>query len=98
MQPFISSYYGNGGSALVSDPAPTMRTHQGHALIEPDLSAMVEESGYRMIRAHEAKRMMGFPTDYVLLGNQEEQFKQAGNAVTPMVAEMLGRAVIESLS
>lgn len=94
---FLSSYYGNGGGALVDDPSPTMRTTQGHAMIEPDYSALVEECGYRMIRAHEAKWLMGFSDDYVILGNQEQQFKQAGNAVTPSTAEMIGRAIVESL-
>lgn len=95
--PFISSYYGNGGSAPVSQPSPTMRTVQGHALIEPDLTALVEECGYRMLQSHEAKWLQGFPRSYILLGNQEEQFKQAGNAVPPIFAEMLGYAVAEAL-
>ncbi|HEY9736921.1 MAG TPA: DNA cytosine methyltransferase [Trichocoleus sp.] len=95
---FISSYYGNGGESLVIEPSPTMRTTQGHALIEPDWQTAVEECGYRMIQPHEAKQLMGFDQNYVLLGNKGEQFKQAGNAVTPPVAELLGRAVIESLS
>jgi site-specific DNA-cytosine methylase len=51
-----------------------------------------------MINADEAKLLMGFPAHYVILGNQEERFKQEGNAVTPCTAEMIGRAVIESLS
>jgi DNA (cytosine-5)-methyltransferase 1 len=98
IQPFLSSYYGSGGEAPIDAPAPTMRTVQGHALVEPDYSAAVADCGYRMITAPEAKRLMGFPDDYVLLGNQSEQFKQAGNAVTPPVAELLGRAAIDSLN
>lgn len=97
-EPFLSSYYGNGGESPTSQPSPTIRTTQGHALIEPDWSLLVEECGYRMLKPHEAKLLMGFPVDYIILGNQEEQFKQAGNAVTPIVAEMLGRAVVESLT
>jgi DNA (cytosine-5)-methyltransferase 1 len=95
--PFLSSYYGNGGESLVSDPSPTIRTKQGHALIEPDISELVEACGYRMLRPHEAMWLMSFRKDYILLGNQEERFKQAGNAVTPPVAEMLGRAVAIAL-
>jgi DNA (cytosine-5)-methyltransferase 1 len=93
---FLSSYYGTGGGNSIDNPSPTMRTTQGHALIEPDFSALVEACGYRMIKADEAKRLMGFPDSYIILGNQQEQFKQAGNAVTPGTAEMIGRAVIES--
>jgi DNA (cytosine-5)-methyltransferase 1 len=98
IKPFLSSYYGNGGESSIDSPAPTMRTVQGHALVEPDWTAAVEDCGYRMISAGEAKRLMGFASDYVLLGNQSEQFKQAGNAVTPPVAELLGRAAIASLA
>lgn len=98
VEPFISSYYGNGGESPVSEPSPTMRTAQGHALIEPDWSALVNECGYRMLQPHEAKRLMGFSEDYVILGNQKEQFKQAGNAVTPPAAADIARRVIESLS
>lgn len=97
-EPFISSYYGNGGESSIGDPSPTIRTVQGHALVEPDWSLLVESCGYRMIQAHEAKLLMGFPSDYIILGNQEEQFKQEGNAVCPINAEMLGRSVIQSLS
>ncbi|MFQ3618476.1 MAG: DNA cytosine methyltransferase [Cyanobacteriota bacterium] len=97
--PLLLNYNGNGSGAPVTEPSPTMRTTQGHCLIEPpDWDALVEKCGYRMLQAHEAKWLMGFPRDYVILGTQEEQFKQAGNAVTPPVAEMLGRAVVESLS
>lgn len=98
-EPFISSYYGTGaGNSPVREPSPTICTVQGHALVEPDWSAMVDECGYRMLQSHEAKWLQGFPRDYTLLGNQEEQFKQAGNAVPPIFAEMLGYAVIEALS
>ena len=96
--PFISSYYGNGGGSSIEEAAPTVRAGQGQALIEPDWSALVQECRYRMIKAHEAKRLMGFPTEYIILGTQDQQFKQAGNAVTPAVATMIGRAIVESLS
>lgn len=98
LESFISTYYGRGGNTPVGNPAPTVCTVQGHGLVEPDMSALVEECGYRMLQAHEAKWLQGFEREYVILGNQEEQFKQAGNAVPPVFAEMIGRAVIESLS
>ena len=95
---FISSYYGQGGGSPISEPSPTMRTTQGHALIKPDISALVPECGYRMLEPTEAKLLMGFGADYVIVGKKEDQFKQCGNAVTPPVAQMIGRAVLESLA
>lgn len=95
---FIDGYYGNGGSsASVDKPCPTLRTKASHALIAPTWESLVEECGYRMLQPHEAKWLQGFPTDYLMMGNQEEQYKLAGNAVPPVFAEMLGRAVVESL-
>ena len=35
----------------------------------------------RMLRINELKLIMGFPEDYVLLGNQSDQKKFIGNAV-----------------
>jgi len=97
-EPFLTSYYGNGGNTPISNPAPTQCTVQGHALIEPDWSALVEECGYRMIAPHEAQLLQGFPREYQILGKQDEKFRQIGNAVHPGTAEMVARAVIESLS
>ena len=97
-EPFLSSYYGSGGgNSSVENPCSTVCTVQGHGLVAPDWSALIDECGYRMLQSHEAKCLQGFPRHYILLGNQEEQFKQAGNAVPPVFAEMIGRAVAESL-
>lgn len=97
--PFLSSYYGSGGgNSSVENPCSTVCTVQGHGLVAPDWSALIDECGYRMLQSHEAKCLQGFPRHYILLGNQEEQFKQAGNAVPPVFAEMIGRAVAESFS
>jgi len=95
---FISSYYGNGGNAPVSQPSPTLRTVQGHALVQPDWTALVENCWYRMLSAGEAKQLQGFSPEYVVLGSQKDQFRQIGNAAPPPFAQMLGQAVVESLS
>jgi DNA (cytosine-5)-methyltransferase 1 len=100
---FITSYYGNGGESKISNPAPTIRTTAGHALVQPPLAAadiaeLVQNCLYRMLSPDEAKRLMGFPYDYILLGNKQQQQKQAGNAVTPPVAKMIGAAIVEAFS
>lgn len=48
----------------------------------------------RMLRVDELKRIMGFPTDYILVGTQSEQKKFLGNAVEVNMA----RALVESLA
>lgn len=48
----------------------------------------------RMLRVDELKRIMGFPTDYILVGTQSEQKKFIGNAVEVNMA----RALVETLA
>lgn len=43
----------------------------------------------RMLKVDELKRIMGFPTDYVLVGTQSEQKKFIGNAVEVNMARQL---------
>ena len=48
-------------------------------------------SGLKMAKAEEEEfeRVMGFPTDYVLIGTQSEQKKFIGNAVEVGMARQL---------
>ena len=48
----------------------------------------------RMLKVDELKRIMGFPTDYVLIGTQSEQKKFIGNAVEVNMA----KALVETLA
>lgn len=49
----------------------------------------------RFLRIEEAKRIQTFPDDYVLTGNFKEQWRQLGNAVPPMVAEIIAKKIRE---
>lgn len=57
----------------------------------------VEDLTFRMLKAHEIKTGMAFPQWYEILGNSSQQIKQAGNAVTPPVMQMLVERCIWSL-
>lgn len=54
----------------------------------------------RMLKIAELKRIMGFPTDYVLVGTQAEQKKYIGNAVevnmSRVLCEALSRKLLEN--
>jgi DNA (cytosine-5)-methyltransferase 1 len=63
-----------------------------------DTRLKVEDCYFRMLKPREIKLAMAFDRDYVVLGNQKEQVKQLGNAVTPPAMEWLIKQVIESLS
>lgn len=47
----------------------------------------------RMLNVNELKRIMGFPNDYVLIGNQSEQKKFIGNAVEVNMSRVLCEAL-----
>jgi DNA (cytosine-5)-methyltransferase 1 len=96
-QNFISTYYGNGGELSVDSAAPAMTSREHHALIQPEPTWDIKDAGFRMLQPHEIKIAMGFPSDYVILGNKGEQVKQAGNAVTPPVSKLLVERVVASL-
>ena len=51
----------------------------------------------RILRIEEVKRIQTFPDDWILSGNIEQQWRQIGNAVPPLLAEILARAIHEKL-
>ena len=52
----------------------------------------------RMLKIDELKRIMGFPSDYVLVGTQAEQKKYIGNAVEVNMSRVLCEALCQKLS
>ncbi|GAA4784949.1 DNA cytosine methyltransferase [Microbacterium gilvum] len=51
----------------------------------------------RILRIEEVKRLQTFPDGWYLGGKVEQQWRQIGNAVPPVLAEALGRAVASHL-
>ena len=51
----------------------------------------------RILRIEEVKRLQTFPDDWSLAGTVEQQWRQIGNAVPPLLAEQVGRALGEQL-
>lgn len=48
----------------------------------------------RSITLREGARLQAFPDDFVFDGNREEGARQIGNAVPPLVAEVIGRSLL----
>lgn len=92
-------------------PPYLIQTEQGEMaiVIEPDDSpAMVKIKQFmalygiidikmRMLRIPELKRIMGFPSDYVLVGTTADQKKFIGNAVEVNMARVLCEALCARL-
>lgn len=86
---FLTAYYGNErGGRSIDRPIGTITTRDRWAVIDGDRM--------RMISVEEARRAMGFPSGYILPGQNRMAMHMLGNAVCPPVArdviEAIGRA------
>lgn len=52
----------------------------------------------RILRIEEVKRLQTFPDDWHLAGTTEQQWRQVGNAVPPLLAQHLGEAIALALA
>jgi len=69
-------------------PAPTIDTgHRHHFHYKYN----------RVPTVRECARIQSFPDDFIFLGNKTQQFRQVGNAVPPLMAEAIAKAVRSSL-
>ena len=87
--------FGNSYVVQFGDlPARTILAHlhkDGNQFIHPD----PEQS--RTITVREAARLQSFPDDFQFAGSRSEKYKQIGNAVPPLFAEALARAIRSNL-
>lgn len=51
----------------------------------------------RILRINEIKRLQTFPDAFALAGTVEQQWRQIGNAVPPLLAAAVGRSVAEAI-
>jgi len=96
---FMTYYYGTSDRAdQLTEPLNTFTGNDRAGLAQGASEALtVDDLTFRMLRPHEIGKGMAFPGEYVVLGNQRDQVKQYGNAVTPPVMQMLIERGVETL-
>jgi DNA (cytosine-5)-methyltransferase 1 len=51
----------------------------------------------RILRIEEVMRLQTFPDDWWLAGTVEQQWRQLGNAVPPLLAQHLGETLLQQI-
>lgn len=72
-------------------PSPTL-TQQGQ---KRGMSGVFHPSENRKLTVKECKRLMGFPEDFVLTGEFDQQVERLGRAVAPLMYKAVSNAVYE---
>lgn len=75
-----------------TEPSWTVMAHlqkDGYMYIHPNQN--------RTITVREAARLQSFPDKFIFCGPMTQQFKQVGNAVPPLLAKAVARALLRSL-
>lgn len=84
MPPYLITTKEGIGIAIYEDDTPMTR------LIKEFMAMYgIVDICMRMLKVDELKRIMGFPSDYILIGTQSEQKKYIGNAVEVGMARQL---------
>lgn len=100
VRPFLTKYYSQGGAVPADIPLHTVTTKdrfgiiRGRIFTAPDGRTYQLDITHRMLTAGELAAAMSFPGDYVFCGGDTAAKKQIGNAVPPLLAEALYRAVL----
>ena len=98
VSPYLIVYYGHGEASDVEQPVPTVTTKDRFALVQPEIVidgvTYKLEIYYRMLTPRELASAMGFPSDYVFVGNRTQTVKQIGNAVAVNTAKALISSLI----
>jgi len=88
-------YFKNTYARLLPDvPSPTITRNFG----TPSSSRCIHPYQNRALSTREGARLQGFPDDYQFAGTKTSKNLQIGNAVPPVLGEIVGRKIMKSLT
>ena len=88
------SYFKNTYARLLArEPAPTMTRNFG----TPSSSRCIHPHQNRALSTREGARLQGFPDDYLFCGGKGRKNLQIGNAVPPLLGEVVAREIVKLL-
>ena len=88
------SYFNNVYGRLdSSSPAPTMTRNFG----TPSSSRCIHPFQNRALSTREGARLQSFPDNFVFYGSKTSKNLQIGNAVPPLLGEVLGKSIYDSI-
>ncbi|TXL12584.1 DNA (cytosine-5-)-methyltransferase [Methylococcaceae bacterium HT4] len=88
-----SVHSGSWGRMEKNKPAYTLTTR----INTPSVGRIIHPKNHRTITPREAARIQSFPDDFVFLGGITTIGKQIGNAVSPLLAEMIALNIQEKV-
>ncbi|MCL1990423.1 MAG: DNA cytosine methyltransferase [Defluviitaleaceae bacterium] len=91
-----------GNNKILADrPAPTIRAEH-HGNIEAHYKSLLDDvddmAGWRRLSVRECARLQSFPDSYIFTASASSAYKMIGNAVPPVMAWHVARAVYHTLS
>lgn len=87
---------------FAEEPSKTITAHRDNRyLLLPDIPKEQwkkerRNCNYRFFTMTELKRIMGFDSDYIVLGSIESKIRQIGNSVCPPVAKAIGKEILKN--
>lgn len=92
-------YYSTGVARPVSEPMGTLTTRDRYGVLGVDeVNRLAEQCTFRMLEIPEIRDGMAFPEGFKMIGDKRTRARGLGNAVTPPVSEVLGCALVETIT
>jgi len=93
---------GNQGARSVDQPSPSVRACDGTSLAlrvtggGANPRSPADSGGRRRLTTSECACLQDFPAGYPFQGTKTSQYRQIGNAVTPIVAQRIAEQILEA--